>query len=268
MKKSILYILVLTVVTLSSCSYQKLVKSTDNQLKYQKAKEYYEKKDYMRAATLLEGVAPYYKGTQEAGTVLHLLASCYYNNKNYETAINYYSAYNSNYPRGEYAIECRYMVGQCYYMLSPDVKLDQSATYSGIDAFETFLEMYPYSERVSEASKLQLELKEKLAYKNLLNAHLYYKLGNFQGNNYQSAIIVSQNVLKEYPFTKYREEFSITILRSKYMQAVKSVHEKKEERYRDAIDEYFVYAGEFPQGKYIKEAQKIFEDSEKTIKIK
>ncbi|MDR1761240.1 MAG: outer membrane protein assembly factor BamD [Bacteroidales bacterium] len=265
MKKSVLYILTLAII-LSSCSpYQKLLKSADNKAKYDKAKEYYEKKDYMRAATLLESAAPHYKGTQEAGPILFLLANCYYGNKSYQTAINYYSAYNSNYPKGEHAMESRYMIGHSYYLMSPDTKLDQSATYSSVEAFQTFLELYPYSERISEASKYQLEMYEKLSHKELLNAQLYYKLGNYQGNNYQSAIIVSQNVLKNYPFTKYREEFLILILRSKYMQAVKSIEKRKNERYREAIDEYFVYSGEFPQGKYIKEAEKIHEDSEKYI---
>jgi outer membrane protein assembly factor BamD len=242
------------------------LKSSDFKLKYTKAKEYYEKKDYMRASTLLEDVSPFYKGTQDAEHILYLIADCYYKNKEYETAINYYRSYNNNFPKGENAIECKYMIGYCYYLDSPDVKLDQTSTYKAIEAFQLFTETFPSSERVSEATKLMTQLQEKLVYKSLLNVKLYYKLGNYQGNNYKSSIIVANNTLRDYPYSKYREELSFYILKSKYMQAIKSIDKKKAERYRETMDEYYTFASEYPEGKYKKEAEKIFNDSRKSIK--
>ncbi len=46
------------------------------------------------------------------------------------------------------------------------------------------------------------------------------------GSNYQSAIIVSQNALKGIPFSKYREDFELLILKSKYQEAKQSVSEE------------------------------------------
>ena len=253
-------------VILSSCSgYQRLLKSNDNQAKYERARELHAKGNYMRAATLLESALPYFRGTQKAGPILFLLADCYFQNKNYQTAINYFMAYNANFPRGEHAMEARFLIGYSFYQMSPDPRLDQSATHSAIEAFQTFLELFPHSERVSEASRLQLEMFEKLAYKELLNARLYFRLGNFQGNNYRSAVIVAQNALNDFPFTQYREEFRILILRSKYQQAVKSIAARRDERFREAIDEYFVYASEFPTGRFIREAERMLEDSRRNI---
>ena len=57
--------------------YQKLLKSNDPELKYTKAIEYYNKKDYMRAQSLLDEVAHYYKGTERAEDVLNYLSKCY-----------------------------------------------------------------------------------------------------------------------------------------------------------------------------------------------
>jgi outer membrane protein assembly factor BamD len=242
------------------------LKRGSNQEKLEKAKEFYAKGSWQKAIGLFENVAPYYKGSQEADNILYMIADSYYNNKMYLSAINYYKAYINNYPQGEFIIESRYMVGYCYYSMSPEAKLDQTETYNAIEAFETFLQLFPFSERSAEASKFLLEMTDKLAYKELLNVQLYYKLGNFQGNNYLSAIITAENALNTYPSTQYREEFAILILQSKYMQAVKSIEAKKEDRYRETIDQYFVYAGEFPKGKYIKEAEKIFSDSEKHTK--
>lgn len=86
------------------------------------------------------------------------------------------------------------------------------------------------------------------------------------GNNYESAVISAQNALKNFPTTSYREELGMLILESKYEQAVQSVFEKKIERYRNTIDEYYNFINEFPDGKYRKQADRIFNDSKKNVK--
>ena len=158
------------------------------------------------------------------------------------------------------------MIGYCYYLDSPDARLDQTTTHNAIKAFQEFLDLHPESERVPQANKLLDELTNKLAYKELLTAKLYYNLGNYLGNNYLSAVIVAQNALLNYPSNAYREEFSFIILQSKYQQAVQSFEDKKMERFRDTIDEYYNYTNEFPEGKYRKDADKILADSKRTVK--
>jgi outer membrane protein assembly factor BamD len=86
------------------------------------------------------------------------------------------------------------------------------------------------------------------------------------GNNYLSAVITAQNALKKFPSTSYREDLIMLILNSKYEEAIQSIEEKKIERYRNAIDEYYNYINEFPTGKYRKEADRIFNDSKKNVK--
>lgn len=48
--------------------------------------------------------------------------------------------------------------------------------------------------------------------------------------------------------------------------AIYSVEEKKGERYRETIDEYYAFVNEFPESKYLKEAEKIFKESKEIIK--
>ena len=48
--------------------------------------------------------------------------------------------------------------------------------------------------------------------------------------------------------------------------AVKSIEEKKIDRYRETIDEYYAFKNEFPESKYLREAEKIFNASTKVIK--
>jgi outer membrane protein assembly factor BamD len=48
--------------------------------------------------------------------------------------------------------------------------------------------------------------------------------------------------------------------------AVYSVEEKKTDRYRETVDEYYAFKNEFPESEYMKEANSIFEASNKIIK--
>ena len=266
MKKFPFFLLIVVLTFVSCGDYQKLLKSNDAELKYTKAVEYFEKGDFMRASTLFDAVASYYKGTDRSETVLNYMAKSYMGQKDYASASEYYKTYVKTYPKGKYVIEAKYMIGYCYYLDSPDPRLDQTPTYDAISAFQQFVDMYPESERVPEAVKLLEELNNKLAYKAFLNAKLYYNLGNYLGNNYESAVIAAQNALKKYPSTSYREQLSMLVLQSKYEQAVQSVTEKKVERYRATIDEYYNYTNEFPDGKLRKQADKILSDSKKIVK--
>ncbi|HPC26209.1 MAG TPA: outer membrane protein assembly factor BamD, partial [Paludibacteraceae bacterium] len=197
--------------------------------------------------------------------ILNYLAKCYMSQKDYMTASEYYKAYIKSYSTGKYIEEARFMVGYCYYLDSPDPRLDQTSTYNALSAFQEFLDFYPESKRVPEVNKLIDELNDKLAYKYYLNAKLYYNLGNYMGNNYLSAVITAENALKKYPLNSYREDLMFLILESKYAQAVQSIPDKKIERYQNTIDEYYNYVNEFPEGKYKKQADKIFNESKKVI---
>ncbi len=261
------FFLVVLVLFFASCGeYQKLLKSDDADLKYTKAVEYFNKGDFMRASTLFDAVATYYKGTERSELVLNYLAKSYMGQKDYYSASEYYNTYVKTYPKGQFVIEAKYMIGYCYYLDSPDARLDQTSTYNAIAALQEFIDVYPESERVPDANKLLTELNDKLAYKAYLNAKLYYNLGNYLGNNYESAVITAQNALKDYPATKYSEELSFLILDAKYEQAVQSIEEKKIERYRATIDEYYNFINEFPDGEYRKQADKIFNESKKIVK--
>ncbi|WP_244824890.1 MULTISPECIES: outer membrane protein assembly factor BamD [Carboxylicivirga] len=265
--KYLLIVVALLGIIGSGCSkYQKLLKSQDYELWYAEAMKYYEQEDYTRAATLLGQLVNIYRGTDKAEEANYVYANCLYGLNDFLTAGHYYREYVKNFPAGDYAEECQYMSAYCYYMRSPKPRLDQTTTEEAIQEFQLFINMYPNSARVDESTRLMDELRDKLVYKSYLNAKLYYNLGDYLGNNYQSAVIAAQNSLKDFPDTKYREELSFLILESKYIQAVNSVEEKKEERVRDTIDEYYSFVNEFPEGKYKKKADRIFEDTDKMLK--
>lgn len=251
---------------LTSCGeYNKLLKSTDYDYKYEAAKSYFAKGQYNRAATLLNELIAILKGTDKAEESLYMLGMCYYNEEDYQTAAQTFIQYYQVYPRGTYAELARFHAGKALYLDTPEPRLDQSSTYKAIEELQMFMEYYPQSVKHQEAQQMIFELQDKLVMKEYLSAKLYYNLGNYRGNNYQSCVITAQNALKDYPYTNLREDLSILILRAKYELAVYSVEERKQERYRETVDEYYAFKNEFPESKYLKEAEKIFERSQNAL---
>lgn len=266
MKKNII-IMVLVAASLSSCGeYNKLLKSTNYEYKYEAAKNYFAKGQYGRAATLLNELITILKGTDKAEESLYMLGMSYYNQKDYSTAAQTFITYCNTYPRGTFAELASFHAGKALYLDTPEARLDQSGTYAAIQQLQKFLEYYPSSNKKQESQQMIFNLQDKLVMKDLLSAKLYYNLGNYLGNNYEASVITAQNALKDYPYTHYREELSMLILRAKHEMAINSIDEKKAERFRDTIDEYYAFKNEFPNSKYMKEAEKIFDASSKAIK--
>lgn len=266
MKNKILSVFFLVLVLASCGEYNKILKSRDPQEKYTYAKKYFDEKEYGKSATLLEEILTAYTGTSKEQEVLYLLAQSYFYNKDYSAANQYYTRYTNKFPKGEYAEIAMYNSAYGYYLDSPDVRLDQSNTYKAIQGFQIFLDYYPNSDKAKTAQDLMFELQEKLAYKELLAARLYFNLGLYNlDNNYESCIVTSRESLKSYPFSVYTEEFQILILRSKYELAINSVESKKPVRFREVADEYFNYKNLYPSGKYIKEAEKYYHTAQKTF---
>ena len=85
------------------------------------------------------------------------------------------------------------------------------------------------------------------------------------GNNYLSCIISADNALKDYPYSKYREEFIFLKIRAKHELALVSVADRLQVRYRDVVDEYYNYTNEFPEGKYTKQIQRFYDYASKRI---
>ncbi len=274
MKKYIIIALVSGSVLTSCGEYNKVLKSTDYEYKYEAAKSYFGKGQNTKAAAILEELITILKGTDKAEESLYMLGMTYYNQGDFITASHYFSTYYNTYPRGTYTEQARFYSGKALFLDTPEPRLDQSSTYKAIQELQMFMEYFPASDRHQEAQQMIFDLQDKLVMKDYMAARLYYDLGSYTGNssysttgnNYLACIVTAQNALKDYPYTKLREDISILLLRAKYDMAKESVEEKKEERMRDAIDEYYAFKNEFPESKYIKEVENIYKDAKKYVK--
>lgn len=247
-----------------SCGeYVRVQKSNDPEVKFDYAKRAFEQRKYQQAATILKDCVTQFKGTPKAEESLYLLAMSYYENKDYLNSGAFFQTYYGRYPKGKYAELARFFSGYGYYLDSPEPQLDQSGTMKAIEELQAFLDYYPRSEKVSIAQNAIFELQDKLTLKELQNAQLYYNLGNYMGNNYQSAVIVARNAIKNYPYSKYKEELEMLILKARYQEAVMSIDERKTERFGEVVDEYYSFINNYPESPHREEADNIFKIARK-----
>ena len=200
MKKIFLSIMILMLMV--SCSkYQKILKSTDLNFKFEKAVMYYEKEDFNRALPLLEELSTAFRGSEKAEEVNYYYAYCHYSLGEYLLASYLFDTYAKTYPNGKHTEECQYITADCLYLESPIYKLDSKNTYKAINQLQLFTNLYPKSERVEQCNNLIDELREKLAKKAFFNAKQYVIT-----EYHKSAIIALQNVLIDFPGSKYEQE--------------------------------------------------------------
>jgi outer membrane protein assembly factor BamD len=161
-----------------------------------------------------------------------------------------------------------------HYNCVVDTRLDQSNTMDALTEFSNFLEYYPDTKLRPQTQDMIFNLQDKLVEKEYMSAKLYFDLGTYRGNcmsyddnNFVACIVTAQNALKDYPYAspERKEELSIMILRSKYYLARHSIVEKRVERFRDVVDEYYAFLNEFPESQYLKEAKNILSYSERVI---
>ncbi len=267
MRKIITLSLLLTLtISLSGCGeYQRILKSSDPDAKLEYAKRAFEEKKYTQAATVLTDIITLFKGTAKAEESLYLLAMSHYENREYDNSTAYFRTYYNRYPKGIYSEMARYYAGYGLYLDSPEPQLDQSSTIKAIEELQSFLDYYPRSDKVPAAQNAIFELQDKLTLKELQNAQLYYNLGTYLGNNYRSAIVVAKNAIKNYPYSKYKEDLELVILKSTYQEAINSVDERKADRFRDVIDEYYSFTNNWPESKHKAEADNILRIAQKYV---
>ena len=252
---------------MTSCvnEYNQITKSGDYTLKYEYAKQCYAQGKYSRVVPLLQELVTMKKGSTEGEECLYMLAMAEFGMKDYETASEYFKKYFSSYPKGRYAENAKYYVGESLFQNAPEPRLDQSTTMTAIAAFQEYLDIFPNAHLKDQATSRLYALQDLLVEKEYKNARLYFDLGTYfgnctnGGNNYEACIVTAQNALKDYPYSNRREEFASLVMKSKYELAKMSVESKQLERYQDAEDECYGFINEYPDSKERTLAEKYIE---------
>ena len=131
-----LWILLVSLVWFTSCSeYNKILKGSDYDLKFEKAIEYYEKNQCYRTLPLLDELMSYFRMTNKGEEVYYYYAKTQYCMGDYYLAGYYFKRFVKNFPQSSKAEECAFNAAICM-MRTPDY-LDQSDSYNAIDEFQS-----------------------------------------------------------------------------------------------------------------------------------
>lgn len=238
----------------TSCDkYSRLLKSTDYDLKLTKAKEYYDKGQYIRSSQLYEELIPVVKGTERAEEVYYYFVWSEYHMGDLLLSQYHFKNYTRQFPNGKHVEECYFMNALCFYLTSPNYKLDQASTKNAIKEFQSFIDLYPESTRLDTCNQLIDKLRDKLERKDYEIVKQYYKI-----SDWKATVVAAKNYIKEYPSSRYNEEMYYLIIDSYYTLAVNSIPSKKPERLDGAIENYVKFVDLYPKSSYISRAESIY----------
>ena len=261
MKNRFLILALLALAGFSSCNdFSRLVKSTDNEAKYEVAVDYYERGDYNHALQLFDLLQASFRNTPRGEDITYKTAQCYYLQDDYEIASYYYNRFVQSYPFSRNAEKAAFMQAYCSYLLSPESGLDQTNTFDALKQLKAFEERYPKSDSLTRVRELLTDLNEKLEEKDYNVCRLFYRM-----ENYSAAITSFENMLKKYPNTTHREEILFDMAKTYYDFAENSVADKQRERYESCIEQCNTLSYLYPGSKYLTDANNIATKARKKL---
>ena len=257
--KIVIYFLTLSFFI--SCSeYNKVLKGSDYNLKFDKAIEYYKNDQCYKSLPLLEELMSYFRMTSKGEDVYYYYAKNQYCMGDFYLAGYYFKRFVKNFPQSSRVEECAFNSAVCLMMNSPDYYLDQSESYKAIDEFQLFLSKYPNSFLVDSCNNMVANLRARLERKSFEKGKLYFRMEKFR-----SAIIALNTTILEFPDTQYKEEVLYLILKSNYLFAINSVLSKKVERFEESIKSYYTFVDSFKNSKFANEAESFYLSSLKEL---
>ncbi len=238
----------------ASCKtqFEQIRTSGDPEKMFKSANRYYKEGDYLKAQTLYELVIPFYRGKEQAEELFYKYAYTYYNMNEYILAAHYFNSFTTTFYNSPKKEEAAFMSAYSNYKLSPNYRLDQSYSEDAIDELQSFINLFPSSPRVDECNELINEIREKLEKKAFEQGKLYFQL-----ENYISAMTVFENMLKDFPETQNAEQIRYLIMKSSFNLAVRSIYEKKRERFEETVNRSLIFQQKFPDSEWTGEARTI-----------
>lgn len=261
MRKSLLILSLFGLMLFCACNdFNRLVKSTDNEMKYEVAVDYYERGDYNHALQLFDLLHASFRNTPKGESITYKTALCYYYQDDYDIASYYFNKFAQTYPFSKNAEKAAFMQAYCSYMLSPEAGLDQTSTHDAIKQLKGFIERYPKSDSLDRANQLLANLNDKLEQKDYNICRLFYRM-----ENYSAAITSFENMLKHYPNTIHREEIIYDMAKTYYDYAENSIAEKQRERYESCVEQCNTLSYLYPESKYLEETKNIANKARKKL---
>jgi len=262
MRSRHLFLVILAVVSMASCKsqYEIMLNSNDADAKYDAAFAYFNEGRYSKAASLFESLSVLTNGTERDDTVRYYWGLSNYRFRDYYTAETNFTQFIESFPRSPFTSDARYLRIDCLYRSTLRYELDQTPTYTAINAISEYMLEFPDTPHMQECKDMLTDLNERLDKKAYEAAKLYYKM-----EDYLASRVALRNVLKDDADNVYREDVLYYIAMSSYKYAYLSIPSKQKERYLVFIDDYLNFVGEIPDSHYKKELDSVYRKAQKAI---
>ncbi|QVY65458.1 outer membrane protein assembly factor BamD [Polaribacter sp. Q13] len=255
--KNLAYLLLFSLVLISCGEYQKVLNKGTTEEQYKMAVKLYESNKYSKALRLFEKITPTYRGKPQMERIQFMVAQSNFNEKNYSISGYYFDRFAKNYPKSSKREEAAYLSAYSYKLASPKFSLDPTDTNKALDAFQSFINTYPDSDKIDQANEQYKELRYKLQKKYFEIAKTYYRTAEYDLRNYKAAIQAFDNLLADYLGSEFKEEALYYRLKAAHDFVLKSYDRRKSERIKDAIEAYDKLKRNYPESQYMEDANKM-----------
>ena len=247
----------------SSCKtqYDTVLYGNDIEAKYKMAFEMFDAKRFARAAELFESLQMPTRGTAREDTVQFYWGLSNYRYGDYVTAESNLNQFINTFPLSPFYEEARFLRLDCLYRGTYRYELDQTPTYRALTEMNIFQIERPDSQYHDEVARMMDDLNDRLEMKAYKSAWLYYHM-----EDYQAAHYALKNVLKDNADNRYREDILYYTAMAAYKYAFNSVASKQRERYLVFVDDYFNFISEYPESKYARELENLYQKVQKYLK--
>lgn len=244
-------------IGLAACGdYQKVLKSTDPELKWERAQEYFAEQRCIQSLPLLQELIGLFRGTERMEDVYFMYAEAHLCVEDWFMGRYTMRNFAKTFPTSDKAEEAEFQAAMCSYRLSPGPELDQTETRVAMDELQLFLDRYPTTQLKDSCNRMITRLRDKLEIKSWNSAKLYFTTGK-----YQSATKALQHFMDDWPLSRFAEEAQFLVLKSQFLYAEQSTLRRQAERYADAIESYFTFAARFPDSALLREAEQFHRKS-------
>lgn len=259
MKKTLLRIIPVFAFALlaAGCSeYTKLMKNGTPSQKYDAAVAFLNAGKNQKAIDVFEMIRPMFMGLPQEDSILYFTGLAYYRQRNFESSGAMFDEFRKTFGRSGLIEDAEFLYADGLFRSSPPPNRDQTPSVRALMAMDEYLERYPRSKH-REAMLAQMGgLQEKLKEKAYLNAKVYYNIGE-----YKAATVALRNALDQYPDTPHREEMLYLIVKANHLLASNSLEKLQRERFLDTQGAYYNFVAEYPESRYSKEVEKMFENA-------
>ena len=251
----------LALVLSCKSQYEAVIAGSDMQAKYKMAFELFNAGKYAKAAEVFESLTMATRGTPQEDTVKFYWGLSNYRYGDFVTAESNLSEFISTFPMSPFTEEAKFLHLDCLYHGTYRYELDQTPTYKALAEMSVFLIENPQSRYREQVEAMVDDLKDRTELKAYKSAYLYYHM-----EDYLAAHYALKNVLKDNADNRYREEILYYTALAAYKYALNSVESKQRERYLVFVDDYFNMVSEFPESKYVKELEDLYNKVQKQLK--